>query len=59
MKHWFASPLEKWKLAVLVLGHFFATLVWSRRIVRRARPVFYVADGLLACCAFITALWIV
>lgn len=59
MKHRIQALLEKWKLAVVVMGHLFTTLVWSRRIVRRTRPVFYVADGLIACCAFATALWIV
>ncbi|WP_163337454.1 hypothetical protein [Desulfopila sp. IMCC35008] len=59
MKQRLQVIVEKWKLAILVLGHLFATLALSRRIVRRARPVFYVADGLLACCAFVTALWIV
>ena len=59
MKSKFSQRVSGWLVGAAILRHFFSTLMGSRKIVRKARPVSYLADGLLASCAMILAVWVV
>lgn len=50
---------EECRFFLSVVGCFLATLVWSRSVVRRGRPVLYLVDSALIFCAFTLVLRIV
>lgn len=43
---------EECRFVLSVAVCFLTTLVWSRRVVRRSRPVLYLVDSSLIICAF-------
>ena len=59
MKQLTMDKLEQCKFAFSTIGCLLTTLAWSRKIVRKSRPILYLADGLMVSCAFVTALWVV
>ncbi len=50
------NRLTDWKTEVVILGYFLETLIWSRKIVRRARPTSYFVDCLFLSCTLLTIL---
>jgi hypothetical protein len=59
MKRWIQLGYDKCTLVLKTTWYLMETLAWSRKIVRRARPVFYLLDGLMASCAIAATFWIV